>query len=402
MPQSYIEYNSGLTGTTFSVPFKYISINDVKALGFDGSSYTALTISQRSASEDTVTLAAVPSAYTVVRLYRSTSTTQLVDFQNGSRLSEADLDTAYQQGLFAAQEIAEDASTSQFAAVAAAAIQSGTSLSNFSNMEIAADGTDGLIDGLNAVYDISALNPQTSVPAAYRVSIDGVMQSPVSAYSLTINPAKITFSEAPPVGAKIVVVSAASAASAVSVDNVTIGLTSGNQAEIKDSGVSTAKIAADAVETAKIKDANVTFAKLTDVLDEDTMSSDSDTSLATQQSIKAYVDSKGITETTGSAPYFGVRAWANYNGTSDTLNASGNIASVVRNITGNYTFTFTTAMPDANYSLTMSYTDDVGPSGHGVGYIESQTTTAFTVRIFDEDNSGTRMNKHIVNISVIR
>jgi hypothetical protein len=34
-----------------------------------------------------------------------------VDFQNGSRLSESDLDTAYQQGLFVAQEVSENAST---------------------------------------------------------------------------------------------------------------------------------------------------------------------------------------------------------------------------------------------------------------------------------------------------
>jgi len=44
-------------------------------------------------------------------VWRNTGTTQLVDFQNGSRLSESDLDTAYQQGLFVAQEVSENAST---------------------------------------------------------------------------------------------------------------------------------------------------------------------------------------------------------------------------------------------------------------------------------------------------
>ena len=300
MSQSYIEYNQGLSETTFDVPFKYISINDVKALGFDGSRYTSLTISERNASEDTVTLAVAPSAYTSIRLYRSTSTTQLVDFQNGSRLSEADLDTAYQQGLFAAQEIAEDASTSQFTAVSAAAIQSGTSLSNFSSMEIASDGTDGLIDGVNAVYDISSLSPQTSRSEAYRVSIDGVMQSPVSAYSITITPAEITFSEAPPASAKIVVVSAASAASAVSVDDVTIGLTSGNQAEIKDGSVNNDKLAGGITQD-KLAGLSITnselaggiaTSKLAEVIDDDTMTTGvSATSLASSSSIKAYADS---------------------------------------------------------------------------------------------------------------
>ena len=111
MPQSYIEYTNGLSDTTFSVPFKYISVDDVHALGYDGTNYFSLTVASRDASAKTITLDAAPSAYTKVRVYRATATTQLVDFQNGSRLSESDLDTAYQQGLFVAQEVSENAST---------------------------------------------------------------------------------------------------------------------------------------------------------------------------------------------------------------------------------------------------------------------------------------------------
>ncbi|MBO7964043.1 hypothetical protein, partial [Pseudomonas aeruginosa] len=68
---------------------------------------------------------------------------------------------------------------------------------------------------------------------------------------------------------------------------------------------------------------------------------------------------------TGSAPIYGCRAWVNFNGTrnaTDTaastngqnvhIRASGNVASVLKNATGDYTITFTTAMPDANYALT--------------------------------------------------
>lgn len=85
MPQSYIEYNSGLTGTTFSIPFKYISVDDVHALGYDGTYYSSLDVASRDHSAKTITLAAAPSPYTKVRVYRSTATDQLVDFQNGSR-----------------------------------------------------------------------------------------------------------------------------------------------------------------------------------------------------------------------------------------------------------------------------------------------------------------------------
>ena len=70
---------------------------------------------------------------------------------------------------------------------------------------------------------------------------------------------------------------------------------------IKDLQVTTAKLAADSVQFAKMQ--NISTAKVigrttagsgdpeeVDLLDEDDMASDSNTSLATQQSIKAYVD----------------------------------------------------------------------------------------------------------------
>ena len=63
----------------------------------------------------------------------------------------------------------------------------------------------------------------------------------------------------------------------------------GDAITVRDGGIVTGKIAPGAVN----------FSKLTDVLDEDNMSSDSDTSLATQQSIKAYVDGTVSTSENG-------------------------------------------------------------------------------------------------------
>jgi hypothetical protein len=48
------------------------------------------------------------------------------------------------------------------------------------------------------------------------------------------------------------------------------------------------------------------------------------------------------------------RAWVNFNGTTatpSTIRGSGNVSSVTKNGTGDYTINFTTAMPDANYSF---------------------------------------------------
>lgn len=55
---------------------------------------------------------------------------------------------------------------------------------------------------------------------------------------------------------------------------------------------------------------------------------------------------------TGSAPIYACRAWVNFNGTGTVaIRASGNVSSITDNGTGLYTINFTTAMPDADYSV---------------------------------------------------
>jgi hypothetical protein len=52
------------------------------------------------------------------------------------------------------------------------------------------------------------------------------------------------------------------------------------------------------------------------------------------------------------ATAYGCRAWVNFNGTgTPAIRASGNVSSITDNGTGDYTVNFTTAMPDANYSI---------------------------------------------------
>ena len=128
----------------------------------------------------------------------------------------------------------------------------------------------------------------------------------------------------------------------------------------------------------------VSFGTLTDattsvtsIKDEDDMASDDASALATQQSIKAYVDDKSITQTSGSAPYYGARAWVNFEGSASgaTIRGSQNVASVTRNAAGNYTVTLTTAMPDTNYAVLVNVMQNDLLSGvrfHG-GYPSSTT-----------------------------
>ena len=62
------------------------------------------------------------------------------------------------------------------------------------------------------------------------------------------------------------------------------------------------------------------------------------------------------------ATAYGCRAWINYNGTGAAIRASGNITSVTKNGTGDYTINFTTAMPDVNYSAVAFGGSQIGSS----------------------------------------
>lgn len=106
--------STDLSDQTFSFTFEYIDINDVHAIGQRVSDdvWVQLTVTSRDPVAKTVTVSDDLTPYDKVQVYRQTSTASLVDFQNGARIREVDLDTAYRQGLFAAQEVAENANQS--------------------------------------------------------------------------------------------------------------------------------------------------------------------------------------------------------------------------------------------------------------------------------------------------
>lgn len=80
--------------------------------------------------------------------------------------------------------------------------------------------------------------------------------------------------------------------------------------------------------------------------------------------ISSYADSDALDlfNVTGSAPVYACRAWCNFNGTTNTINASGNISSVTDQGLGDYQFNFTTAMPDVNYAWSCSWDGARGQS----------------------------------------
>jgi hypothetical protein len=180
-------------------------------------------------------------------------------------------------------------------------------------------------------------------------------------------------------------------------DSASTTVNSASQIVVADSGittaklatdaVTTAKLATDAVETAKIKDANVTKAKIEDVadykvlgnvsgaaaapaevaiLDEDDMVSNSDTALATQQSIKAYVDA--------SAPTF---VPASYAGEESVTLPNGLIMKM--GSTTSKTVNYGTAFPGGCVSVTIAHRNPYSDTYGNASFVDSSSLSGFTI-----------------------
>ena len=101
----------------------------------------------------------------------------------------------------------------------------------------------------------------------------------------------------------------------------------------------------------------------------------------TQLATTAFVQNHGITQTTGSAPYYGLRAMATING-SASIQYEKNIASCTRSATGVFDVTFTTAAPNTTYFAVA--TADRGTQDAFCN-ITAKTTAGFQVRIRDQN-----------------
>jgi hypothetical protein len=89
-----------------------------------------------------------------------------------------------------------------------------------------------------------------------------------------------------------------------------------------------------------------------------------------------------LSTASGSAPSYSARAWVSFNGTgTPVIGGSGNVSSVTRNSTGNYTVNMTTAMPDANYSAVFSGQGENTSFARFTFLMGTKSTTAFTIGI---------------------
>jgi len=178
------------------------------------------------------------------------------------------------------------------------------------------------------------------------------------------------------------------------VDETTLELiTSGpddGKLRIKTGGVGTNQIAGSAVTKAKIEDVanmkvlgntsgSATAPQEVDVLDEDDMTSDSSTALATQQSIKAYVDSS-ITAN-GTVPgHTGGVANEGEQGSISIANLIIKYGTLDAN-SSQTNYTFTSAFPTSIIGVNATPQENYSNSAEGCS-VDNLAKTGFTVRSY--------------------
>ena len=97
-----VSYTGDGSTTQYSITFPFLDSTHVKAF-VDGVSNTNFTI-----SSSTLTFNSAPANSAIIRIERQTPTdARLVDFTDGSVLTESDLDKSADQNFYIAQEISD-------------------------------------------------------------------------------------------------------------------------------------------------------------------------------------------------------------------------------------------------------------------------------------------------------
>ena len=99
------------------------------------------------------------------------------------------------------------------------------------------------------------------------------------------------------------------------------------------------------------------------------------------------------------ATAYGCRAWVNFNGTgTPAIRASGNVSSITDVSTGTYEVNFTTAMPDANYAVSIS----LKPLSDSKERPELDNLTTTNVRVVNDDGLNNYKDTDLFTVAVFR
>jgi len=99
------------------------------------------------------------------------------------------------------------------------------------------------------------------------------------------------------------------------------------------------------------------------------------------------------------ATAYGCRAWAAFTPSTGTVLASGNMTSVARNSAGNYTATFTNAMPDENYAMALGIANDTAGNSRNYYGVTSKTASAYR---FSVNANGVAADPPNMSVAIFR
>ena len=295
MATTYVDYTATASQTDFAFNFDYLEDEHV-IVEINGSATTDFTIVTSPAKK--VVLNSGATAGDVVRVRRkSQPDTNLVDFVNGSVLTESELDRAYLHNRYLNEEIAElndsslqieaggtdwDARTKKIKNLAAPTLTTDATTKDYVDGKFnqAASGASSpplkwvFIGTAGADTTYTVTGAEINGDTAYDVSIDGSVLEPTTDYTVDPNTDTLTIKTTLTGGEDIVIIqrgfgipiSTGEIGSAqISADSITtakIADAAVTTAKIADAAVTTAKLGTDAVTTAKIADGSVTNAKL--------------------------------------------------------------------------------------------------------------------------------------------
>ena len=103
------------------------------------------------------------------------------------------------------------------------------------------------------------------------------------------------------------------------------------------------------------------------------------------------------------------KAWCQFGGTTPTIYGSFNIGSITKNGTGDYTFNFTTAMPNANYAFvgsasvnlsSLGYTSFFPNSVIGSPYFQAPTTTTCRAALSSSESGAQASDVYYASMAI--
>lgn len=236
MANTFVDYTATAsqldpTDAAYGFVFNFPYLEDTHVVvEVAGVQLDASNFSLQTTPDSRVLIASGASAGQTVRVKRvSDSTTDLVDFVNGSVLSETELDRAYQHNRYLNEELADlNAQSLQKEVAGTAWDAKGFRISNVANpVNVQDASTKDYVDSQisktitgasteplkyaftgNGADTVFTFNPGIDLAGdtLYEVAIDGVLQEPTTAYAIDADAETITFTSAPPNLSSIVVV----------------------------------------------------------------------------------------------------------------------------------------------------------------------------------------------------